>query len=101
MVAVVKKMEGFVAKLTALGGGSGDSREIYEHWAPTYEHNLQQDYGYIAPRIAVDTFAEYCPDRNAQILDLGCGTGLVGIELKRYGFYKPTGWPRYFNKYVG
>ena len=91
MVAVEKKMEGFVAKLTALGGGSGDSREIYEHWAPTYEHNLQQDYGYIAPRIAVDSFAEYCTDQNAQILDLGCGTGLVGKELAERGFSQLDG----------
>ena len=89
--AVVNKMEGFVAKLTALGGGSGDSREIYEHWAPTYERNLQQDYGYIAPQIAADTFAKYCTDRNAQILDLGCGTGLVGKELFERGFSKLDG----------
>ena len=48
-----KDLEGFVARLTALGGGSGDSRALYDDWAATYEDNLQGDYGYVAPAIAV------------------------------------------------
>jgi len=83
---VSKKLEGFVARLTALGGGSGDSRDIYDDWATTYERNLQQDYGYIAPRIASEALAKHCPDRDTRILDLGCGTGLVGSELVARGF---------------
>jgi SAM-dependent methyltransferase len=83
---MVKELEGFVAKLTALGGGSGYSRDVYEDWAPTYELNLYQDYGYIAHRIAAAVFAEHCTDRNVRILDLGCGTGLVGTELAAHGF---------------
>lgn len=81
-----KELEGFVARLTALGGGSGDSRDVYEDWAPTYERNLQQDYGYIAPQIAADALAAQCPDRDTWILDLGCGTGLVGQALAARGF---------------
>jgi len=81
-----KALEGFVARLTALGGGSGDSREIYEDWALTYEENLQEDYGYIAPSIAVDEFVKHCEDRDPRILDLACGTGLVGKELFARGF---------------
>jgi len=83
---VAKKLEGFVARLTALGGGSGSSLDIYEDWAPTYEDNLQRDYGYIAPRIAADALAAHCGDRDGRILDLGCGTGLVGQELSARGF---------------
>ena len=83
---MAKQLEGFVAKLTALGGGSGESRDLYEEWAPTYERNLQQDYGYIAPRIAAQAFTEHSSDKNARILDLGCGTGLVGEELAAHGF---------------
>ena len=81
-----KALEGFVERLTALGGGSGDSREIYEDWALTYEENLQEDYGYIAPSIAADEFVRHCDDRDPRILDLGCGTGLVGKELFSRGF---------------
>lgn len=83
---MAKELEGFVARLTALGGGSGDSRDVYENWAPTYDQNLQQDYGYIAPNLAVDVFARYCIDKKARILDLGCGTGLVGRELAKQGY---------------
>ncbi len=83
---MAKKLEGFVARLTALGGGSGSSLDIYEDWAPTYEDNLQRDYGYIAPRIAADALAAHCGDRDGRILDLGCGTGLVGQELSARGF---------------
>lgn len=83
---MAKKLEGFVARLTALGGGSGSSLDIYEDWAPTYEDNLQRDYGYIAPRIAADALAAHCGDRDGRILDLGCGTGLVGQELNARGF---------------
>ena len=83
---MVKILEGFVARLTALGGGSSDSRDVYEDWAPTYERNLRQDYGYIAHRIAVAAFAERCIDQSIRILDLGCGTGLVGEELAARGF---------------
>lgn len=54
---MAKELEGFVARLTALRGGSGCSLDVYEDWAPTYEKNLQQDYGYIAPKLAADVFA--------------------------------------------
>ncbi|MDP6691709.1 MAG: methyltransferase domain-containing protein [Alphaproteobacteria bacterium] len=83
---MAKKLDGFVARLTALGGGSGSSLDIYEDWAPTYEDNLLQDYGYIAPRIAADAYAAHCGDQDGRILDLGCGTGLVGQELSARGF---------------
>ncbi|MGI9476665.1 MAG: class I SAM-dependent DNA methyltransferase [Hyphomicrobiaceae bacterium] len=86
-----KKLEGFVARLTALGGGSGDSRDVYEDWAPTYEQNLQQDYGYIAPELAVEVFARHCPAKDISILDLGCGTGLVGVELAKRGYNRFDG----------
>lgn len=88
---MTKKLEGFVARLTALGGGSGDSRDVYEGWAPSYEQNLQQDYGYIAPQIAANALAAQCPDRGTRILDLGCGTGLVGKELAGHGFWQIDG----------
>ena len=88
---MAKRLEGFVARLTALGGGSGDSLELYEEWAPTYEQNLKEDYGYIAHRIAVEAFCNHCADASARILDLGCGTGLVGEELAARGFQQIDG----------
>ena len=83
---MAKELEGFVARLTALGGGSGKSRDVYDDWAPTYEQNLKEDYGYIAPRLAVDVFVRYCPPSDRRVLDLACGTGLVGLELADRGY---------------
>ena len=60
--------------------GSANSLEIYEEWASSYERDLLSEYGYVAPRIAVDAFAEACPERDTPIIDFGCGTGLVGLE---------------------
>lgn len=88
---MAKELEGFVERLTALGGGSGDSRDIYEDWAPNYERNLQSDYGYVAPAIAADAFAAHCADKETRTLDLGCGTGLVGQELAARGFRRLDG----------
>ena len=88
---MTKELDGFVARLTALGGGSGDSRDLYEDWAASYERNLQDDYGYIAPQLAGAAFAAHCPDSDARILDFGCGTGLVGQALAGYGFRQIDG----------
>lgn len=63
-----------------------DSREVYEAWARSYENDLVDGYGYTAHRIAVAAMAAAQPDRAASILDIGCGTGLVAVELAARGF---------------
>ena len=63
-----------------------DAHEVYEAWAATYEADLVEGYGYTAHRIAADAMAAACPDRTAEILDIGCGTGLVAVELAARGF---------------
>ena len=78
-------LHGFVAKLTAMRAGD-DAHEVYEAWAPTYEADLVGGYGYTAHRIAAAAMAAACPDRAAEVLDIGCGTGLVAVELAATGF---------------
>ena len=63
-----------------------DAHEVYEAWAPSYENDLVGGYGYTAHRIAVAAMAAALPDRAASILDIGCGTGLVAVELAARGF---------------
>ena len=36
--------------------------------------------------LSVQIFQEYKKDNSARIIDVGCGTGLVGVELKNRGF---------------
>ena len=78
-------LHGFVAKLTAMKAGD-DAHEVYEEWAPAYEADLVEGYGYTAHRIAAEAMASACPDRAAAILDIGCGTGLVAEALAAQGF---------------
>jgi len=44
------------------------------------------DWNYIAPQETVSVLKKYAFDKNFKILDAGCGTGLVGIELKKHGY---------------
>ena len=84
-------LHGFVAKLTAMTA-EDDAHEVYEEWAPTYESDLVGDFGYTAHRIAAEAMSAACPDRGAAILDIGCGTGLVAVELAARGFSTVDGF---------
>ena len=59
--------------------------ERYDEWAKDYDENLEDDFGYVIPRIAAETFAQFVP-KDATVLDAGAGTGLVGAELHRLGY---------------
>ena len=59
--------------------------ERYDEWAKEYDDDLADDFGYVMPRMAAETFARFVP-KDASILDAGAGTGLVGVELSRLGY---------------
>ena len=59
--------------------------ERYDEWAKEYDDDLTDDFGYVMPRLAAETFARFVPE-DASILDAGAGTGLVGVELSRLGY---------------
>lgn len=63
-----------------------DPAEHYDAWAETYERDLLEEYGYCAHDIAVVALAEAMPDKDAAIIDVGCGTGLVGAVLHGRGY---------------
>jgi len=64
-----------------------DIRNLYRDWAATYDEDLTgKDLQYVAPREAVHVFVRHFEDRSAQILDVGCGTGLSGQALVDAGF---------------
>ena len=86
-----ESLDGFVAKLTGMTA-EDDAHEVYEAWAPTYEGDLVEGYGYTAHRIAAEAMALACPGRDARILDIGCGTGLVAEELAARGFSNIDGF---------
>ena len=72
-----------VARAHALSSVS-DARLLYNDWAKTYDFHMQQE-DYASPQRAVDLTIKYIEagERNLQILDAGCGTGLVGEFLSK------------------
>lgn len=58
----------------------------YREWANTYNKDLIDKMGYVAPVLATDALQRYAEDRHKPILDVGCGTGIVGDILHRHGY---------------
>ena len=57
----------------------------YDEWAREYDRDLLEEFAWVAPRVAVEVFARHVP-RDAEILDAGVGTGLVGEPLTEAGY---------------
>ncbi len=58
---------------------------LYDDWAETYDDYLE-GISYVAPAIGAQLLADHLHNTNSKILDVGCGTGLVGIELVKRQF---------------
>jgi predicted TPR repeat methyltransferase len=70
------------------GSPSADSTEVmrqYDEMAPAYDVTLLNNWGYRAPAMAAELLAKYV-GLQSTVLDVGCGTGLTGGELRRVGF---------------
>ncbi len=66
--------------------------KYYQKWSKKNKYNQDMvDLNYVAPKETVSILKEYTSDSNCKILDAGCGTGLVGIELKKFGFLNVDG----------
>lgn len=65
--------------------GPSDARDLYDEWAATYDADLTSDtQGYVAPSVTADAVVA-AAGTEGEVLDAGCGTGLVGVELARRG----------------
>lgn len=67
-----------------------EMKAIYDDWAASYDKELAEaDQDYVGPAVAAIHVARaLAADRipeTTTILDAGCGTGLVGVELARRG----------------
>ena len=70
--------------------GSTSSEEVkknYDGWAPTYDDTLAE-WDYRAPEEAAIILQSAIP-KNSRILDVGCGTGLMGVALRKANFSGP------------
>ena len=61
--------------------------KYYDEWGEENKYDKDMvDWNYTGPKETTETFIKHCEDKDAKIYDAGCGTGLVGVELKKYGF---------------
>ena len=61
--------------------------KYYDEWGKENKYDKDMaDWNYTGPKETSEVFAKYTNNKDAKIYDAGCGTGLVGIELKKYGF---------------
>ena len=61
--------------------------EYYDEWGKKDKYNKDMvEWNYTGPKETVDTFRKYATNKDILIFDAGCGTGLVGQQLKKYDY---------------
>ena len=86
----MKKPSGRLAQVNGISV-EVDTKEHYNAWAEDYDRDLLDEYGYTAHQRAAVALAGAVADKQAAIIDLGCGTGLVGRELAALGYTRVDG----------
>lgn len=76
--------EGIDAALQ-LDGDPRNVKQYYADWARRYNLDVGSAE-YSGPRVAVDLLQQYLKGEGLRLLDAGCGTGLVGVELRAHGY---------------
>ena len=70
--------------------GTDQLRERYDVWAADYDSDLG-DLGWSAPQAAAAACTRFASPE-VEVLDAGCGTGLVGLSLAAMGFSRIVGF---------
>ena len=61
--------------------------KYYDEWGEDNKYDKDMvDWNYTGPKETTEVFIKHEKNKDAKIYDAGCGTGLVGVELKKYGF---------------
>ncbi|MGC6517898.1 MAG: class I SAM-dependent DNA methyltransferase [Candidatus Puniceispirillaceae bacterium] len=60
---------------------------VYEKWADSYDSDNDEALGTVSQPNCVRLLSQHLPDKQAYVLDVGCGTGIVGTYLKSVGYH--------------
>ena len=60
--------------------------EVYRDWAKKYDYDNDHVLGTVSQPKSVNLLSTKLKDKTAKIIDVGCGTGLVGENLKAKDF---------------
>ena len=63
-------------------GNINKTRKYYDDWSENYDTTLKS-WNYQAPKKSIKFLQETINIKPQKILDLACGTGLFGTELKK------------------
>ncbi len=74
-----------------LDGDPDKVRAFYEDWAQRYDIDTSS-VDYNAPAISARLLQQYLAATDGRLLDAGCGTGLVGVELGNLGYHDIDGF---------
>tara|TARA_B100000029_G_C17351091_1_gene878938 strand:+ start:244 stop:870 length:627 start_codon:yes stop_codon:yes gene_type:complete len=71
---------------------SDELLKYYQNWTKKNKYDQDMiDLDYSAPKEAVSLLKRYTVNNKCKILDAGCGTGLVGVQLKKNGYLNIEG----------
>lgn len=59
----------------------GDNAAYYDAFAPTYDSDFVAQLGYQYPKAIAEAYLRHAAPDDTPIADVGCGTGLVAVEL--------------------
>ncbi|MGI9365256.1 MAG: class I SAM-dependent DNA methyltransferase [Rhizobiaceae bacterium] len=61
-------------------------KSVYSQWADQYDHDNDHKLGTVSQPMTVEMLSRHLSNRGTEIMDVGCGTGLVGHHLAAAGF---------------
>jgi predicted TPR repeat methyltransferase len=59
-------------------------RNLFDFYAPKFDKHLVEKLKYQTPKLLLERVLEATERRELDVLDLGCGTGLCGVEFRPY-----------------